>query len=46
MLFHAKPGLAGQLLEQDLRTPLPHKLTFAGPAKIVELAVLRLCFRR
>jgi hypothetical protein len=34
----AKGGWHIQLLEADLQTPLPRKLTFADPAKIIEMA--------
>jgi hypothetical protein len=37
MSFMDRKGWQVQFLEQDLKTPLPRKLHFASPDKIVEL---------
>jgi hypothetical protein len=37
MVFQDRYGWHCQFLEADLQTPLPRKLTFASPDKIVEL---------
>ncbi len=38
MYFMLHRGWHCQFLEADLKTPLPRKLTFADPAKVVEMA--------
>jgi hypothetical protein len=38
MYFFKRGGWQVQLLEADLKTPLPRKLTFTDPEKIQELA--------
>ena len=38
MYFMLNRGWQCQFLEADLKTPLPCKLTFSDPAKIVEMA--------
>ena len=38
MYFFMRSGWQVQFLEQDLKTPLPRKFTFADPEKIRELA--------
>jgi hypothetical protein len=38
MTFFERRGWLCQFLEADLKTPLPRKLTFRAPDKIVELA--------
>jgi hypothetical protein len=38
MYFMRNDGWFCQFLEADLKTPLPRKLTFADPAKIIEMA--------
>jgi hypothetical protein len=37
-VLHASGWLDCQLLEEDLKTPLPLKLTLQDPAKLIELA--------
>jgi hypothetical protein len=37
MSFQCRNGWHCQFLEQDLKTPLPKKLCFASPGKVVEL---------
>ena len=37
MSFQCRCGWQCQFLEQDLKTPLPRKLRFASPDKVVEL---------
>ena len=37
MSFQCRYGWHCQFLEQDLKTPLPRKLHFASPDKVVEL---------
>jgi hypothetical protein len=37
MVFQDRYGWHCQFLEADLKTPLPRKLTFASPDKIIEL---------
>jgi hypothetical protein len=37
MSFMDRYGWHCQFLEEDLRTPLPRKLTFKSPEKIIEL---------
>jgi hypothetical protein len=38
MSFMLNQGWSCQFLEADLRTPLPRKLTFSSPDKILQLA--------
>jgi hypothetical protein len=38
MSFMCRKGWHCQFLEEDLKTPLPRKLTFASSRKIMELA--------
>jgi hypothetical protein len=38
MSFMLADGWYCQFLEEDLKTPLPRKLTLADPAKVVEMA--------
>ena len=37
MVFQDRHGWQCQFLEADLKTPLPRKLTFGSPDKIIEL---------
>jgi hypothetical protein len=37
MSFFLRNGWQCQFLEEDLKTPLPRKLTFAGPGKLREM---------
>ena len=37
MFFQCRSGWQCQFLEQDLKTPLPRKLHFAPPDKVIEL---------
>jgi hypothetical protein len=37
MYFQCRKGWDCQFLEEDLKTPLPRKLHFASPDKVVEL---------
>jgi hypothetical protein len=38
MFFMARQGWHCQFMEEDLKTPLPRRLTFEDPAKIFETA--------
>jgi hypothetical protein len=40
MSFQCRNGWHCQFLELDLKTPLPKKLCFASPGKVVELVEL------
>jgi len=38
MSFMHRQGWYCQFLEEDLKTPLPRKITFHNPAKLIEMA--------
>jgi hypothetical protein len=40
MFFQCRNGLYCQFLEEDLKTPLPRKITFATEDKVPEMAKL------